>query len=51
MAIESSEIVLEQAGREEIREFARRVIAAQQLEIDTLTEIREELTDSATPTS
>jgi uncharacterized protein (DUF305 family) len=51
MAIESSEIVLEQAGREEIREFARRVIAAQQLEIDTLTGIREELTDSATPSS
>jgi uncharacterized protein (DUF305 family) len=49
MAIESSEIVLEQTEREEIREFARRVIAAQQSEIDALTEIRAELTGSATP--
>jgi uncharacterized protein (DUF305 family) len=49
MAIESSEIVLEQSERDEIREFARRVIAAQQAEIDALTEIREELIGSATP--
>lgn len=51
MAIEASETAVTEATHPEIREFAQRVIDAQQLEIDTLREIRQELFDSATPTS
>jgi uncharacterized protein (DUF305 family) len=43
MAIEASEVVLEQSERAELRDFAQRVIDAQQQEIDTLTEIQAEL--------
>lgn len=49
MAIEASEAVLEQAVHPEIRDVAQRVIDAQEREIETLTEIRAELTDSAMP--
>lgn len=51
MAIAASEVAIEEATRPEIREFAQRVIDAQQREIETLTEIRAELTGSATPAS
>jgi uncharacterized protein (DUF305 family) len=51
MAIASSEMALEQATHPEIQDFAQRVIEAQQQEIDTLTEIRAELTGEATPTA
>lgn len=49
MAIESSEIVAEQAAHPEIRGIAQRVIEVQQAEIATLTEIRADLTGEATP--
>jgi uncharacterized protein (DUF305 family) len=50
MAIVSSEPVVEGATHEEIREFAQRVIADQQREIDELTAIRGELTSADAPT-
>lgn len=49
MAIDSSEVVLDQAEHPEIRDVAQRVIDAQQQEIETLAEIRAELTGEATP--
>jgi uncharacterized protein (DUF305 family) len=51
MAVEASEVAVEQAVHPEMREFARRVIEAQQREIDTLTEIRQDLAAEATPGS
>ena len=51
MAIAASEMVLQQATHAELRDFAQRVIAAQQREIDELTAIRAELVGSATPTT
>jgi uncharacterized protein (DUF305 family) len=51
MAIEASEVALEQATHPEVRDFAQRVIDAQQREIETLTEIRSEIAVSATPSS
>jgi hypothetical protein len=45
----ASEAALQQAVHPEIRDFAQRVIDAQQREIDELTAIRQELYDSATP--
>ncbi|MFN8589908.1 MAG: DUF305 domain-containing protein [Thermomicrobiales bacterium] len=50
MAIESSQIALARAVHPEIADFARRVIAAQQREIETLDQIRAELTGEGTPT-
>jgi uncharacterized protein (DUF305 family) len=49
MAIESSEAVLDTAVHPEMRDFAQKVIDAQQQEIDELTAIRAELTGAATP--
>ena len=49
MAIEASRVAVEQDVHPEIRDFARRVIDAQQREIDTLTEIRQDLSGEATP--
>jgi uncharacterized protein (DUF305 family) len=49
MAIVASEVALDRATQPEIQDFARRVIAAQQREIETLTEIRQELFGAATP--
>ncbi len=49
MAIESSETVAAEATHPEIRDFAQRVIDAQQQEIAELAEIRESLTGEATP--
>jgi uncharacterized protein (DUF305 family) len=51
MAIEASEVALEQATHPEVRDVAQRVIDAQQREIETLTEIRSEIAVSATPSS
>lgn len=50
MAIVASETALDQATHEEIRAFARRVIDAQQAEIEELTAIRAALMGAATPT-
>jgi uncharacterized protein (DUF305 family) len=49
MAIVASEAALEQSVHQEIRDFAQRVIDAQQREIDELTAIRQELAGAATP--
>jgi len=49
MAIDASEIALEQAVHPEIATIAKEVIAAQQAEIDELEMIRAELTGEATP--
>lgn len=49
MAIDASEIALEQAVHPEIAAIARNVIATQQAEIDELEIIRAELTGEATP--
>jgi len=49
MAIVASEAALEQATHPEIQEVARQVIDAQEQEITELTEIRESLTEAATP--
>jgi uncharacterized protein (DUF305 family) len=49
MAITGSEAALERAVHPEIRDIAERVIAAQQREIETLTEIRRDLTGEASP--
>jgi uncharacterized protein (DUF305 family) len=43
MAIDTSEIALEQAGHQESRDIAERVIAQQQIEIDELETIRVDL--------
>ena len=51
MAIAASEMALQQATHPEMRDFAQRVIDAQQREIDELTAIRQELAGSATPAS
>jgi uncharacterized protein (DUF305 family) len=48
-AIVASEAALQQAVHPEIRDFAQRVIDAQQREIDELTAIRQEIYGSATP--
>ena len=50
-AIAGSEVVLAQAIHPEIRDFAQRVIDAQQREIDELVQIRLELQGTATPES
>ena len=44
MAIASSQIALEKAGRQEIKDFAQRVIEDQQKEIEELNSIRTDLT-------
>lgn len=49
MAITASEAALERAVHPEIRDIAERVIAAQEREIETLTEIRQDLTGEASP--
>jgi uncharacterized protein (DUF305 family) len=49
MAIVSSEIALRQTTHPEIRDFARRVVDAQQGEIEVLAQVRAELTGAATP--
>lgn len=49
MAIVASESALTEATAPEVRDFARRVIAAQQREIATLAQIRVELYGAATP--
>jgi uncharacterized protein (DUF305 family) len=49
MAIVASETALTQATHQEIKDFAQRVIDAQQNEVDELTQIRQELTGQATP--
>jgi uncharacterized protein (DUF305 family) len=49
MAVDASEIAVEQAVHPEIQAFAERVIADQQREIDELEEIRAELIGEATP--
>lgn len=51
MAIDASEVALEQAVHPELKEIAQDVIDAQQREIDTLEDIRAELTGDATPAS
>ena len=51
MAIAASETALEQATHPEIQEVAQRVIDAQQREITELTEIRQRLAQSATPSA
>jgi uncharacterized protein (DUF305 family) len=51
MAIAASEAALAQATHPEIQEVARQVIDAQQREIEELTEIRQSLTESATPSA
>jgi uncharacterized protein (DUF305 family) len=51
MAIEASEVVVEESENAELRDFAQRVIDAQQQEIDALTAIQRELAGSATPAS
>jgi len=48
-AIAASETALDQATHHRIRDFAKRVIADQQAEIEQLTAIRAELTGEATP--
>lgn len=50
-AVVSSQVVVAKAVHPEIRDFAQRVIEAQQREIDELTQIRLELTGQATPTA
>ena len=50
MAIIASEAALERSVHSETRDFAQRVIAAQQHEIDVLTAIRQELNGAATAT-
>jgi uncharacterized protein (DUF305 family) len=50
MAIEASETAVSEAAHPEIRDFAQRVIDAQQREIETLQEIRTELAGKGTPT-
>ena len=49
MAIATSEVALEQAVHDEIKDFAQRVIDDQQAEIEELEAIRAELTGEATP--
>ncbi len=49
MAVVGSETALDAAIHPEIRDVAERVIAAQEREIETLTEIRQELSGGATP--
>ena len=49
MAVIGSEAVLESAIQPEIRDVAARVIAAQEREIETLSQIRQELAGDATP--
>lgn len=49
MAIDASEVAVEQAVHPELAEFASQVIVDQQAEIDLLTEIRAELEGNATP--
>jgi uncharacterized protein (DUF305 family) len=49
MAIAASAAALERATHPEIQEIAQQVIAAQEREITELTEIRERLTEAATP--
>lgn len=49
MAVQASELALQYAGQEEIREIAESVIAGQQAEIDELKTIRDEL--QATPSA
>lgn len=51
MAIDSSEIALEQAVHPELKTIAENVISAQQAEIDELEAIRADLTGEATPAS
>jgi uncharacterized protein (DUF305 family) len=51
MAIDASEMALEQAVHPELKEIAQDVIDAQQQEIDTLEAIRAELMGEATPAS
>jgi uncharacterized protein (DUF305 family) len=51
MAIEASEIALEEAEHPELVAFAEDVIAAQQTEIDLLNEILAEIEGVATPAS
>ena len=51
MAIVSSEAALEQATHPEIQEVAQQVIDAQQREITELTQIRQHLAESATPSA
>jgi uncharacterized protein (DUF305 family) len=51
MAIAASEAALERATHPEIQETARRVIDAQEREITELTEIRQRLAESATPST
>jgi uncharacterized protein (DUF305 family) len=51
MAIEASETAAVEANHPEVRDFAQRVIVAQQHEIDTLLEIRADLAGEATPAS
>ena len=46
MAVDTSQVALEQAEHEEIREIARLVIEAQEREIAELEEIRAELTST-----
>ncbi len=51
MAIDASEVALERAVHPELAALAEDVIAAQQAEIEILTEIRAELEGAATPTA
>jgi uncharacterized protein (DUF305 family) len=51
MAIAASEAALEQATHPEIQEVAQQVIDAQEREITELTEIRQRLAESATPST
>ncbi len=51
MAIDASEVAVEQAVHPELAEFASQVIIDQQAEIDLLEEIRAELAGEATPAS
>ncbi|MEA2524170.1 MAG: hypothetical protein QOF73_1397 [Thermomicrobiales bacterium] len=50
-AVVASEAALTHAIHQEIKEFAQKVIDAQQKEIDELTKIRQELAGAATPTA
>jgi uncharacterized protein (DUF305 family) len=51
MAIAASQDALTMATHQEIKDFAQKVIDAQQQEIDELTQIRSELTGEATPSA
>ena len=51
MAIDASEVAVEEAVNPDLATLAEEVIAAQQAEIDLLTEIRAELEGAATPAS